>query len=74
MSKTNWSKIVKLIMSAKPPRGKAAYTYDMVKAKTGISTSTLSRLSTGVNTLLYYDEGVKLMDLYEKLKSTNKIS
>ena len=61
-------------MKAKPPRGKAAFTYDMIKAKTGISTSTLSRLSTGVNKFLYYDEGVKLKALYDSLKAKNKLS
>lgn len=73
MSKTNWSKTILAIMNAKPPRGKDAYTYAMIESKTGINTSTLSRLATGDYTRLDYDKGVKLMALYSYLKETNKL-
>jgi len=68
MSKTNWSKIITYIMNAKPPRGKAAFTYEMIKNKTGICTSTLSRLVTQSNRRLDYDEGVKLRKFNIHLK------
>ena len=73
MSKTNWSKIITYIMNAKPPRGKAAFTYEMIKNKTGICTSTLSRLVTQSNRRLDYDEGVKLRNLYDSLKDAEKL-
>lgn len=73
MKKTDWSNVVLSIMAAEPPRGKSVYTYGMIKAKTGICESTLSRLSTGTNKFLYYDEGVKLIALYDSLKAKGSL-
>jgi len=73
MAKTNWKKIITSIMDAKPPKGKASYTYDMIKSKTGISTSTLSRLISQPDRRLEYDLGVKLIALCDFLKEKDKL-
>lgn len=73
MKKANWSKIITAIMDAKPPRGKDYYTYSMIKEKTDINTSTLSRLVSEPDRKLDYDCGVKLMAMYDDLISKGKI-
>jgi len=73
MAKTNWKRIITSIMNAEPPKGKPAYTYDIIKAKTGISTSTLSRLLSQPERRLDYDLGVKLIAMYDFLKEKNKL-
>ena len=73
MKSTDWSIIITSIMDAKPPRGKDVYTYAMIKDKTGISTSTLSRLATGTYISLDYDSGVKLVSMYDALIKGGKI-
>ena len=73
MAKTNWKKIITAIMNAEPPKGKAAYTYDMIRKKTGINTSTLSRLVSQPDRRLDYDLGLKLMSMYNDLKENGKL-
>lgn len=73
MAKTNFSKIITAIMNAEPPKGKAAWNYEMISEKTGICKSTLSRLVTQPERRLDYDDGVKLIKLYDLLKDKGKL-
>jgi len=68
MKKTNWQKIMKAVMSAKP-----AMTYLAISSKTGVCISTLSRLATQKGRQLDYDSGVKLMSLHDELINKGKL-
>jgi len=73
MAIIKWQSIVNAILDATPPRGKDKYSLEMIKVKTGINISTLSRLSTQPKRRLEYNQGVKLMAMYNDLKETGKI-
>lgn len=73
MKKTNWSKIIKEIKRANRGISEPCYTGEVISKITGICTSTLSRLVSQPQRMLNYDEGIKLMALYNELKDKGKI-